>query len=260
MFNINIYKKKFRKLLLSINKIIESFFDELTRSKYPKNKHGLIKKNFVLLDQKLESFFNQFKDIKKYNQSKKIFNVFEYKKSLILVVIFLFSSTYFILPSFYNKDEIKNLLKNQILNKYEIDVNFDEKIGYSLLPKPFFFTKNLNIIHKEKILGNSGYVKFYISLSNLFSLKKIKIQDIVFKNTEFEINSGNINFFKKTLNNPEKIDKVFFKKSKFFYRDKEDELLFLSIIDSLKFFYDEKNELQKVKASFEPLELILHSL
>ena len=251
MFNINIYKKKFRKLLLSINKIIESFFDELTRSKYPKNKHGLIKKNFVLLDQKLESFFNQFKDIKKYNQSKKIFNVFEYKKSLILVVIFLFSSTYFILPSFYNKDEIKNLLKNQILNKYEIDVNFDEKIGYSLLPKPFFFTKNLNIIHKEKILGNSGYVKFYISLSNLFSLKKIKIQDIVFKNTEFEINSGNINFFKKTLNNPEKIDKVFFKKSKFFYRDKEDELLFLSIIDSLKFFYDEKNELQKVKASFE---------
>mgnify|MGYP001260354254 CR=1 FL=1 len=251
MFNINIYKKKFRKLLLPINKIIESFFNELSRSKYPKNKRGPIKKNFIRLDQNIESFFNQFKEIKKYNQSKKIFSIFEYKKSLILVVIFLFSSTYFILPSFYNQDEIKNLLKNQILNKYNIDVSFNEKIGYSLLPKPSFFTKNLEITHKEKILSNSGYVKFYISLSNLFSLKKIKIEDIIFKNTEFEINEENINFFKKTLSNPEKVNKVIFKKSKFFYRDREDELLFLSKIDNLKFFYDEKNEFQKVKSSFE---------
>tara|TARA_E500000178_G_C17024517_1_gene757289 strand:- start:432 stop:2015 length:1584 start_codon:yes stop_codon:yes gene_type:complete len=251
MFNLNSYKKKFRKLLLPINKIIDSFFDELTRSKYSKNKKGGIKKNFIRLDQKIESFFNKFKEIKKYNQSKKIFNVFEYKKSLILVIIFLFFSTYFILPSFYNKDEIENLLKNQMLNKYELDLSFNEKIGYSLLPKPFFYTKNLDIIHKEKILSNSDYVKFYISFSNLFSLKKIKVQDIVFKNTEFEINAGNINFFKKTLNNPEKLNKVFFKKSKFFYRDKESELLFLSKIDNLKFFYDEKNKLQKVKSFFE---------
>ena len=251
MFNINLYKKKFRKLLLPINKIIDSFFTELSRSKYPKSKRGPIKKNFIRLDQKIESFFNQFKEIKKYNQGKKILNVFEYKKSLILVIIFLISSTYFILPSFYNKDEIKNLLNNQISNKYEIDVNFNEKIGYSLLPKPYFYTKNLDIIHKDNILGNSGSVKVYISLSNLFSIKKIKIQDIVFKNTEFEINAENINFFKKTLNNPEKINEILFKKSKFFYKDKEDELLFLSKIDDLKFFYDKKNELKKVKSSFE---------
>ena len=74
MFNLNFYKKKFRKLLLSINKIIGSFFDELTRSKYPKNKRTPIKKNFIRLDQKIESFFNKFKEIKKYNQSKKILN------------------------------------------------------------------------------------------------------------------------------------------------------------------------------------------
>ena len=77
MFNLNLYKKKFRKLLLPINKIIDSFFDELTRSKYSKNKKGGIKKNFIRLDQKIESFFNKFKEIKKYNQSKKILNVFE---------------------------------------------------------------------------------------------------------------------------------------------------------------------------------------
>ena len=56
MFNLNFYKKKFRKLLLSTNKIIESFFGELRRSKYPKNKSTPIKKKFISLDQKIESF------------------------------------------------------------------------------------------------------------------------------------------------------------------------------------------------------------
>ena len=190
----------------------------MSRSKYTKSKQAPIKKKFIHLDQKIESFFNKFKEFKKFNQSKKIFNVFEYKKSLILVIIFLFSSTYFILPSFYNKNQIEKLLKDQISDKYEIDVSFNETIGYSLLPKPFFYTKNLDIIHKEKILANSDYVKFYISLSNLFSLKKIKIQDIVFKNTEFQVHSENINFFKKTLNSTEKVNKVFLKNLSFFIK------------------------------------------
>ena len=248
---LNLYKKKFRKLLLPINKIIESFFSELSRSKYTKNKHAPIKKKFIRLDQKIESFFDQFKELKKFNQNKKILNVFEYKKSIIFIIILLFSSTYFILPSFYNKKEIKNLLKSQISDKYEIDISFNEKVGYSLFPKPFFYTKNLDIIHKEKILGNSDHVKFYISLSNLISINKIKFQDIIFKNTEFQIYSENIDFFKKTLNNSKKVNKIFFEKSKFFFKDSDKELLFLSMIDNLKFFYDEKNKLQKVKSTFE---------
>ena len=89
MFNLNFYKKKFRKLLLSINKIIESFFGELRRSKYPKNKSTPIKKKFISLDQKIESFFDQIRELKKYNQNRKKFNIFESKKTLILITIFL---------------------------------------------------------------------------------------------------------------------------------------------------------------------------
>ena len=251
MFNLNFYKKKFRKLLLSINKIIESFFAALSRSKYPKSKHVPIKKKFIRLDQKIESFFNKFKDFKKYNQIKKSLSIFENKKTLVVVVIALFFLSYFMIPIFYNKNEIRSFLQNKVSDKYEIDINFNEKISYGLFPKPFFFTKNLDIVHEKKILGNSDYVKFYISFSNLFSLKKIKIQDLVFKNSEFQINANNINFFKKTLNNNEKENKVFFKKSKFFYKSEDDELLFLSKIDNLNFFYDEKNDLQKVKTDFE---------
>tara|TARA_B100000900_G_scaffold407353_1_gene419914 strand:+ start:564 stop:2147 length:1584 start_codon:yes stop_codon:yes gene_type:complete len=262
MFNLNFYKKKFRKLLLSINKIIESFFAGLGGSKYPKSKRAPIKKNFIRLDQKIESFFNKFKELKKYNQSKKSLSIFENKKILVIVVIFLFSLSYFIIPIFYNKEEIRSFLKNQVSKKYEIDIKFNEKISYGLFPKPFFYTKNLDIIHEKKILGNSNSVKFYISFTNFFSLKKIKIQDLVFRNTEFEINANNINFFKKTLYSNEKENKVFFKKSKFFYKSEDEELLFLSKISDLNFFYDEKNNLQKVKTDFEifnvPFKLIVN--
>ena len=251
MFYLNFYKKKYRKLLLSINKIIESFFAELSRSKYSKTKSLPIKKKISRLDQKIESFFDQFKELKKYNQRKNKFNIFENKKALVFMVIFLLISGYFILPSFYNKDKIKILLKNQVSNKYKIDLEFNEKINYNLLPKPFFYTKNLNILHKEKILGNSSYTKFYISPINFFSLEKIEVQDLVFKNTEFEINANNINFFNKPLNNSETINEVFFKNSKFFYKDEENELLFLSKIDTLKFLYDEKNKVKEIKSSFE---------
>ena len=105
--------------------------------------------------------------------------------------------TYFFIPVFYNEGETKNFLKNQINKSYEIEIEFNEKVKYGLLPKPYFYTKNLNIIHDDKILGNSSYVKFYISFNNFFSFKKLNIKDVIFKNTEFNVDVSNINFSKK---------------------------------------------------------------
>ncbi len=251
MFNLNFYKKKSRKLLLSINKILDSFFNELERSKSQKNKHEPIKKKLFNLDNKIESFFNKFKEFKKYNQSKKKLNFFKNKAVLSVTIIFLLFVSYFFMPIFYNKDETRSFIKNQILNTYEIEIKFNEKVGYGLLPKPFFYTKNLDIIHKDKILGNSEYAKFYISFNNFFSFKKLNIKEVIFQDSEFNINANNINFFKKTLKNSKIVDEFFFKKSKFFYKDENDELLFLSKIDSLKFFYDDKNDSQKFDSAFE---------
>jgi len=251
MFNLNFYKKKSRKLLLSINKILDSFFNELERSKDQKNKRDPIKKKLFNLDQKIESFFNKFKEFKKYNQSKKKLSFFKNKTVLSITITFLLFVSYFFMPVFYNKDETRNFLKNQILNTYGIEIKFNEKISYGLLPKPFFYTKNLDIIHQDKILGNSAYAKFYISFSNFFSFKKLDIKDVIFQNSDFNINANNINFFKKALKNSESVDQFFFKNSKFFYKDENNELLFLSKIDRLKFFYDDKNDLQKIKSTFE---------
>ena len=42
-----------------------------------------------------------------------------------------------------------------------------------------------------------------------------------------------------------------FKKSKFFYKDQNDDLLFLSKINNFNFFYDDVKNFQKVKSNFQ---------
>ena len=166
-----------------------------------------------------------------------------------MIVLLFFS--YFFIPVFYNKDEIKKLLIDQISNQYDIDIKFNEKISYGLFPQPYFYTKNLNILFEDDILGNSSHVNFYISFNNFFSLKKLRVKDLIFKNTEFNASSKNLNFFNKTLQNLEIQNKVIFKKNKLFFRDSNADLLFLSKIKKINFFYDDTNKLQKLFSELE---------
>ena len=251
MFNLSFYKKKFKKIILSINKILESFFTELNRSKSHSNKQTSIKKKIIHLDNRIESFFDKFKNFRKFNQNKNKSSYIDTKTGTIIASIVLLFFTYFFIPAFYNKNEIEKLLVNQTSSKYNINVKFNEKIKYGLFPKPFFYTKNLNIIFEDKVLGKSGYTKFYISFNNFFSPKKLRIKDLVFQKTEFNTNSNNLFFFNQILTNLKIQNKAVFKKNNLFFRNKDQDLLFLSKIKKIDFFYDNTNQLQKLNSELE---------
>ena len=251
MFNLNFYKKKFRKILLSINKILGSFFLELGRSRHQSGKSIPLKKKIIRLDHRIESFFDKFKNFKKFNQNKKNFYFINTKLGAFITFIIISFFTYFFIPAFYNKEELKILLTNQISKKYDIDIILNEKIKYGLFPKPYFYTKNLDIKYNDKVFANSDFVKFYITSKNFIFFKNIRIKDIVFQNTEFDINTDNKDFFKKTLNDFKNSEKVIFKKSRSFFKDEDENLLFLSKIKNIVYFYDNKNESQKIKSELE---------
>ena len=211
MFNLSFYKKKLKKLLLPINKILGSFFNEIERSKSQSSRQKVIKKKLISLDNKIESFFDKFKNLKKFNQNKKTIYQLNTKfgASVAFIVVLFFS--YFFIPAFYNKNEIKKILANQVSDKYKIDIRFNEKIKYGLFPQPFFYTKNLDIAFDDEILGNSNYVRFYIPFNNFFSLKKLRVNDVIFQNTEFNTDTSNLYFFHQTLINLNEQNKVIFK-------------------------------------------------
>ena len=251
MFNSSFYKKKLKKILLPINRIIDSFFNELNRSKPESNKQIPIKKKIILLDNRIESFFDKFKNFKKFNQNKKKSFHLNNKLAISIASLIILFFSYFLIPVFYEEQKIKTSLINQISDRYDIKIEFNDKVKYGLFPKPFFYTKNLNIKHNEKIIANSNYVKFYISFNNFFLFENILLKDLVFQDTEFNFNSNNINFFLKALNSFDRQNRFIFKRSKFFYKDLNDDLLFLSKINNFSFFYDSVNDIQKVKSNFQ---------
>ena len=82
------------------------------------------------------------------------------------MVILTFS--YFLIPTIYDKEKLGKVIKNQIFNKYNINVNLIEKLDYSLLPKPHFITKNSIIERNGKKIGETKLLEYLYQLTTYF--------------------------------------------------------------------------------------------
>ena len=225
MLKKNLFHKKFTKLVISITKGIESFFN-LFRDK------NFYKKIYL--------------DPKKSTLDKKIF--------IPLAIIFMAIIVYFVLPSFYDKDKIKSQIENQVLQQYNFRVILNESLKYGLFPKPHFVSENTRIEYGSNVIANSKNTKFFISKSNFFLFNKIKIQNLIFTKTDFEIDHSNFKFFFNLFNNDTSNQNIDFIKSKFFYLDQYDEIIFLAEIKKLNYLFFE-NLLNEVKTKLNIFNL-----
>ena len=207
------------------------------------NKHSLlikkIKKQFLSINSLLESYFNKLKHFKSnFKKSEIIRNNRVYFGLGGVVILTLF---YFLIPTFYNKDNIQSEIKNQILKKYNIDIKFKEKIKYGLLPKPHFSAKNLLVLKDKKEIGAVSDFKIYIGLQNYFSTTNLKMRDLVFNNTIFNIEIDDLTFFQRLLQTEPNENKIVIRNSDIFFKSEDNETLFLNKILNSKFFYDSFN-------------------
>ena len=212
--------KNFNKLLLSVNTRIESFFNTI---KILVNTKKKTKTNLINVDKKILI-------------------------SVGTVVILVFS--YFLIPTFYDKDLVKIKLTNKIIEKYNLEVNFDGAIQYGLFPKPHYFINDTNIIYNEETLANTSSVKVFISIKNFFSFEDFKIKNLIFNKTIFNINSNNFIFFEKILNFNKGEYDINFNNSNLFYRDQNEDVIFLTKIDKINFLYTDEFE-QQLKAGLK---------
>jgi len=83
-------------------------------------------------------------------------------------------------------------------------------------------------------------LKIFVSLNNLFSFKNIQIKDLIIENANFNINNKNYNFFLNLLNSNFKDGNLIIMNSNVFFRNLEDEVLFINKILKLKYFYEPK--------------------
>ena len=169
-----------------------------------------IKKQFLSINDSLENYFskiNNFKEIfRKYKQNRVI---------LAFGVLVILTLSYFLVPTMYNKNKIQAEIKNQILKKYQIDLKFNEKIRYALLPRPHFTTKNLSIIREKNEIGKAQNFKIFIGIKNFLRFDQTIIEDLVFVKTDFNFNKEDLFFFEDLLKTEPNENKIIFKKSNF---------------------------------------------
>ncbi len=205
----NIFEKKVHKSLLSITKIIESFFT-LLKNIYFLNKKKI--KNYKTID-------------------KKIF--------LAVSISFFIVIGYFLIPVFFDKSKVKASLEKQILNKYNLEVKLDATLKYGIFPTPHFYSKKTIIKFKSTDVAKSNDTRILISIKDFFSSDELKIKNLIFKKTDFKIDSSHLNFFIDLLNTNKSDHSIKFLNSKLFYLNKNEEIIFLTNIKNLNFFYEE---------------------
>ena len=139
------------------------------------NKHNLLIKKikiiFLSINDLIESYFNKIKFLKK--NYKKIEFIKNNRVFFGISAVVILTLGYFLIPTMYDKSITQSQIQNQILKKYNIDINFNENVRYGLLPKPHFQTKNLSVIRERNEIGSVETFKIYIGSRGFFRLMKL---------------------------------------------------------------------------------------
>ena len=225
MHSFNLLLKKIKKKLLSINRLIEDYFNSFKKIELLKLK---IQKKLKIIDNR----------------------VFLGVGILTITVLF-----YFLIPNFYNKEKLNALIEKKIYDTYALDVKFNKKISYSFFPKPHFVTKNLSVKYKDDEIAKVSNSKIYISFNNFFKKEDLLIKNLDFNKAEFMMNSRKISFFKEILNSNNTPYKISIRNSKLFYQDKDEDVIFISKIKKIIYLFDELNSENKMISNFEIFNL-----
>ena len=159
---------------------------------------------------------------------------------LTFVALFVLFISYLLLPTFYKQGDLSEKLNSELLSKFNLNLKFAKNIKYNFFPKPHFITTESVIFENQMEMSKIGKLKIFVSSRNFFSLKNIEVKDLIFENANFNLNQKNYGFLIDLLNKNFKESDLIIRNSNIFFRNLEDEVLFINKILKMKFYYDQK--------------------
>ncbi len=188
------------------------------------------------------------KNLNKFN----IVNFYKVTKSnkffLSLVMLIILFLSYLSIPNIYDKNEISKKLDQQLLRKLNLRFNLSQNFEYKFLPRPHFIFRDSFILKDEKEISKIEELKIFISLNNLFSYENFNVQNIILEKSNFNLDYQTYNFFIKLLDSNFKDGNLTIKDSNVFFKNKDDEVLFINKILIMEYFYDNKSLQNKTKS------------
>ena len=157
---------------------------------------------FVKYFKNISNFINNLleKNLNKLNYKNISFLFKNNKIILTFVALFVIFISYLLSPAFYVQNDISKKLNNEFQRKFDLNFKFSQNIEYNFFPRPHFIALNTKIFNDQNEISKISKLKIFISIDNLYSLKKIKVSDIILENGNFNLNKKNYNFFLELLN------------------------------------------------------------
>tara|TARA_B100001057_G_scaffold265075_1_gene265300 strand:+ start:2822 stop:4324 length:1503 start_codon:yes stop_codon:yes gene_type:complete len=226
------------------------------------NKHINLLKFFKKIGFLIDSLIIKNSKKLKLNEKKsKILQFISAKRVFAAFIILLFLGfCYLSVPFFYKKTKIQVEIKNQLLKKYDINFKFSTDMRYNLFPWPNYKFENVQIYNENKKIADVKKLKINLNLSNFYSIKRLKIEDIFLENAKFDIHKKDLNFFFNILENEFVHSEIKIVDSFIFFKDKQDDVLFMNKIKEMIYSYDKqklqntlavKNEIFKIPYNLE---------
>ena len=203
-------------------------------------------KNFKNINKSINSLLERNLNKLKFDNLKILAS--NNKIILTFVALFILFVSYLLVPTFHKQIDISKELKNELLSKFNLDFTFNQKLDYNLLPRPHFISKESSIIKNQKNIAEIDKIKIYVSLDSLFLTKNFNVNEVIIENSNFELNNNNYNFFINILNNNFLNADLKIKNSNVFFRNSDNEVLFINKLHNLKYYYDPK-ELKNILLS-----------
>ena len=204
-------------------------------------------KSFVKYFKNISNLINSLleKNLNKLN-FKNLNNLLKNNKFILsfvaIIVIFI---SYLLTPTFYKEVDISKKLQTELQSKFDINLKFSENLKYNFFPSPHFIVLDSTILQDQIEISKIKKLKIFVSSKNLFSLKNIKIKNLIFEKANFNIGKKNYNFFINLLNKDFKDGDLTIKDTNIFFKNANDEVLFINKVLKMKYFYDAK-ELKNV--------------
>ena len=167
---------------------------------------------------------------------------------VVLIVLFL---SYLLIPNIFDKTDIRIKLNDELKKKFNLTFNLSQNFEYNFLPRPHFIYKDSSILKDKSKISKIKKLKIYISLNYLFSYKNFEVQSLVIQKSNFNLDNQTYDFFTKLLDGNFKNGNFVIKDSNIFYKNKDNEVLFINKILNMKYFYDNKNMINKVVSKNE---------
>ena len=129
-----------------------------------------------------------------HNKHSKLFKFFFFLRH-VFAIFFVATVLFFFIPTFFNFEKKQDLVKEYLLNYYNLELNNFNFIKFKIFPTPNLLIKDASFKIKDKDLKiETKNLNIFLRVKDIYSFKDLKVKKIIFIDNETSLDVKKIKY------------------------------------------------------------------